>query len=356
MTDAPLRGTAFPNPARCDTGRHDTRHDPAASSATASVTGTVTPTGTAGVAGTERASVRFADADRRTAALLADLHRLGPGDPGRERLRAEITALNTTFVRSIARRYAGCGEPIEDLEHVAFMGLVMAINRFDPTRGIRFWVYAYPVVVGEVRRHFRDKTWVLRVSRRIQKPWPLLQRATAAFTAEHGRSPTTAELAGRVGIGEEEAVEVLLACEAYRPQSLDAPAGGPADADSGTIGEHLGADDSALDHVVDGQALRSLLAQLPERERTIVLLRFFGNHTQSQIAAQLGVSQIHVSRLLTQTLQRLRRSLLTGTEPPVAARPPTQKRDTRPHQRPRQRHEKPAARPRPRPRHPRTNL
>ncbi|XRQ13994.1 SigB/SigF/SigG family RNA polymerase sigma factor [Actinomadura welshii] len=261
----------------------------------------------------ERAGLRTEhEADQRTHALLERMHGLDPGDPRRERLRSEIVALNTAFVRRIARRYAGRGEPLEDLLQVAYLGLITAINRFDPGRGCRFYGYAYPVVAGEVRRHFRDKTWGVRVSRRVQELRPVLQRAGCEFAAAHGRTPTTAELADHVGISHEETLDALQAAEAYRPLSLDAPAGGIADEEPGTVGEHLGTDDPALDLFIDTHALRPLVEQLPERERTILMLRFFGDQTQSQIGERLGISQMHVSRLLTRTLRQLRRGLLPG--------------------------------------------
>ncbi|TDC61846.1 SigB/SigF/SigG family RNA polymerase sigma factor [Actinomadura sp. GC306] len=253
-----------------------------------------------------------AAADRRTHLLLERMHRLSPDDPRRAPLQDEIVALNTAFVRRIARRYAGRGEPLEDLLQVAYLGLVVAINRFDPDRGYRFYGYAYPVVAGEVRRHFRDKTWGVRVSRRIQELRPLLHRARSELAAANGRTPTTAELAGHIGISHKETLEALQASEAYRPLSLDALAGGTTDEDPGTVGDHLGADDPALDLFLDKHALRPLLAELPERERTILSLRFFGDQTQAQIGERLGISQMHVSRLLSQTLQHLRRGLLPG--------------------------------------------
>ncbi|MEU8804542.1 SigB/SigF/SigG family RNA polymerase sigma factor [Spirillospora sp. NPDC048819] len=269
----------------------------------------------AGEPSADEAAPTFDDSEtnRRTHALLGKLYGLGPDDPGRERLRAEIVALNAGFVRGIARRYAGRGEPLEDLEQVAYLGFVTAINRFDPMRGSGFYAYAYPVVAGEVRRHFRDRTWGVRVSRRIQELRPLLNRAADDFAAAHGRSPTTAELAEQVGVTLDETVDTLLASDAYRPVSLDAPLGGVGDEDPDTVRDHLGADDPDLEGLIDGHAVRALLAELPERERTIVLLRFFGNQTQHQIAEQLGISQMHVSRLLATTLQRLREGLLTGT-------------------------------------------
>lgn len=161
----------------------------------------------------------------------------------------------------------------------------------------------WPPSIPATHRPLKERTTLLLV--RPNAPWT--------------RSPTTAELADRVGIDRDEAVEALLTAEAYRPLSLEAPNGGPADTDPGTVGEHLTVDDPALDLVVDGKAVRLLLAQLSERQRTIVLLRFYGNQTQPQIAAQLGISQMHVSRLLAQSLQQLRRGLLGGTWP--TARP-----------------------------------
>ncbi|TDD30211.1 SigB/SigF/SigG family RNA polymerase sigma factor [Actinomadura sp. KC06] len=248
--------------------------------------------------------------DGQTETLLAEMNRLAEGDPRRERLRARIVDMHAGLVRGVARRYANRGEPLDDLQQVAYLGLVKAINRFDPGIGDRFVTYAYPVVTGEVKRHFRDKTWGVRVSRRIQELRPVLQRTVQEFTRERGRSPTTAEIAALMEITEEETVEVIVACDAYRPLSLEAPADGSAAGDNGTVGEYLGSDDPALDAFIDGHALAPLIDDLPERERTILLLRFFGNKTQTQIAEQIGLSQMHVSRLLRATLDRLRAGLL----------------------------------------------
>ncbi|MGH3239777.1 MAG: SigB/SigF/SigG family RNA polymerase sigma factor [Spirillospora sp.] len=249
--------------------------------------------------------------DGQTETLLAEMNRLAEDDPRRERLRARVVDMHGGLVRGVARRYAGRGEPLDDLQQVAYLGLVKAINRFDPSVGDRFATYAYPVVTGEVKRHFRDKTWGVRVSRRIQELRPVLQRTVQEFTREHGRSPTTAEIAALMEITEEETVEVIVACDAYRPLSLEAPADGTPGGGTGTVGEYLGADDPALDALIDGQALAPLIDDLPERERTILLLRFFGNKTQTQIAEQIGLSQMHVSRLLRGTLDTLRAGLLT---------------------------------------------
>ncbi|GAA2169751.1 SigB/SigF/SigG family RNA polymerase sigma factor [Actinomadura napierensis] len=251
---------------------------------------------------------RFGDGQAEL--LLAEMNRLADDDPRRETLRARIVEMHVPLVRGIARRYANRGEPLDDLQQVAYLGLVKAINRFDPEVGDRFVTYAYPVVTGEVKRHFRDKTWGVRVSRRIQELRPVLQSTVQEFTRAHGRSPTTREIAALLEITEEETVEVIIACDAYRPLSLEAPADGAAGGDAATVGERLGSDDPALQNLIDGNALRPLIDELPERERTILLLRFFGNKTQTQIAEQVGLSQMHVSRLLRATLERLRGGLL----------------------------------------------
>ncbi|TDC87508.1 SigB/SigF/SigG family RNA polymerase sigma factor [Actinomadura sp. 7K507] len=257
---------------------------------------------------TAQPTTRFNDG--QTEMLLAEMNGLGEDDPRRERLRARIVDMHAALVRGVARRYANRGEPIDDLQQVAYLGLVKAINRFDPGIGDRFVTYAYPVVTGEVKRHFRDKTWGIRVSRRIQELRPVLQRTLQEFTREHGRSPTTAEISRLMDITEEETIEVIVACDAYRPLSLEAPADGSQSGDNGTVGEYLGSNDPALDAFINGHALAPLIDDLPERERTILLLRFFGNKTQTQIAEQIGLSQMHVSRLLRATLDRLRAGLL----------------------------------------------
>ncbi|WP_396452788.1 SigB/SigF/SigG family RNA polymerase sigma factor [Actinomadura sp.] len=248
--------------------------------------------------------------DGQTEILLAEMNRLPDGDPRRERLRARIVDMHAPLVRGVARRYANRGEPLDDLQQVAYLGLVKAINRFDPGIGDRFVTYAYPVVTGEVKRHFRDKTWGIRVSRRIQELRPILQRTVQEFTRERGRAPTTAEISSLMDITEDETIEVIIACDAYRPLSLEAPADGSPGGENGTVGEYLGSDDPALDAFIDGHSLGPLIDDLPERERTILLLRFFGNKTQTQIAEQIGLSQMHVSRLLRATLNRLRMGLL----------------------------------------------
>ncbi|MUN36884.1 SigB/SigF/SigG family RNA polymerase sigma factor [Actinomadura sp. NEAU-AAG5] len=246
--------------------------------------------------------------DGQTENMLAEMKRLASDDPRRERLRGRVVDLHASLVRGVARRYADRGEPLDDLQQVAYVGLIKAINRFDPEIGDRFVAYAYPMMLGEVKRHFRDKTWSVHVSRRLQELRPILQRTVQEFTQDHGRSPTTTEISARMGITEEETVETIGACDAYRPLSLEAP--NDAHQEDGTIGERLGTDDGALEDLIDAQALGPLVDDLPERERTILLLRFFGNKTQAQIAEQIGLSQMHVSRLLRSTLEGLRVEML----------------------------------------------
>ncbi|MBO2449514.1 SigB/SigF/SigG family RNA polymerase sigma factor [Actinomadura barringtoniae] len=240
--------------------------------------------------------------------LLGEMSASATGTVRREDIRTELATLHAPIVHKIAVRYAHRGEPIDDIEQAAYLGLVKAINNFDPGIGDRFISYAVPVMQGEVKRHFRDRTWAIRVSRRLQELRAELNKTRQDFMRDHSRSPTVAELSVALGISEEETVEVISASEAYSPSSLDAPVSDEGDA--ATLGETLGAEDPELQHVVDGEALAPLLDELPETQRTVVLLRFYGNQTQAQIADQVGCSQMHVSRLLRRTLERLRQGLL----------------------------------------------
>jgi RNA polymerase sigma-B factor len=248
------------------------------------------------------------DDDGHAEALLAEMRRLAPDDPRRERLRSEIVSVYAPVARGIARRYAHRGEPPEDVEQAAFLGLVKAINRFDPDLGSDFLAYAAPMMTGEVKRHFRDRTWGVHMPRRLQELSLRLTPTVQEFVHQHGRSPTIREIAELMDLSVEETAEVIAAWESYRPVSLDAPA--IEDDDGHTLGDSVGDDDPALDALVDGHALRPLIDELPDRERKILLLRFFGNKTQSQIGQEIGISQMHVSRLLSRSLARLRSKLL----------------------------------------------
>jgi RNA polymerase sigma-B factor len=240
-------------------------------------------------------------------ALLAEMAALPEGDRRRERLRAELVEMHTWFVRSLARRYAGRGEPLEDIEQAGLLGLVNAIDRFDPQRGERFLAYAASMVSGEVKHHFRDRTWLIRVPRRLQELRITMRETTREFTNAHGRAPTVAETAALLDVSEEEVIDVIGATDAYQPASLDTPI---SDADGRTLGDLLDAGDDGVAGLIDQAALRPLLDRLPDRDRTVVLLRFWGNQTQSRIAEQLGISQMHVSRLLSRSLAYLRAELL----------------------------------------------
>ncbi|MDN3358750.1 SigB/SigF/SigG family RNA polymerase sigma factor [Actinomadura sp. DC4] len=246
--------------------------------------------------------------DGRAEALLHELALLETRDPRREEIRSELVVMHTSLARHIAGRYARRGEALEDIEQAAMLGLVKAINRYDPEVGQRFLSYAAPTMTGEVKRHFRDRTWSMRMPRPLQELRLLLRNARQDFLREHGRPPTVPEVAELLGVTEDEAVEVIGASDAYRPVSLDSPV---TDEDGGaTLGDLIGDDDHELELIVDRNALRPMLEQLPERERAILIHRFFGNKTQTEIAELLGISQMHVSRLITRSLAALKRRLL----------------------------------------------
>jgi RNA polymerase sigma-B factor len=209
------------------------------------------------------------------------------------------------LVRSIASRYAGRGEPLEDLVQVGSIGLVLAIERFDVDRGVKFTTYAVPTIVGEIQRHFRDRAWAIHVPRRMKELSLKLTRAIESLTADLGRSPTIAELAEEAALEEEEVVEALETYNAYSTRSLSQPLG-LGDSDEGTVEDLFGGPDPGYDEVENGALLESGLSALDERERTIVELRFFEGLTQSEIAARIGISQMHVSRLLRLSLAVMR--------------------------------------------------
>jgi RNA polymerase sigma-B factor len=246
--------------------------------------------------------------DGRAEALLEELEKLAPDDPRREQLRSELVRMHLPIARGIARRYAQYDEPIEDVLQAAMLGLVKAINKYDAARGERFLAYASPTMTGEVKRHFRDRTWLLRMPRRLQELRLAMRDARRDFFRAHNRAPTVPEIAKILDISEEEAVEVIGAFDAYRPMSLDTPVGDEEDAES--FGDLIGEQDSAIEDAIDQIALRPLLDKLPERERMILLYRFYGNKTQSEIAELMNLSQMHVSRLISRSLAALHAELL----------------------------------------------
>ena len=248
-------------------------------------------------------------ADRaRAREMFLRLGELPADAPERTRLREQLVEAHLPLVEYLARRFRNRGEPLDDLIQVATIGLIKSVDRFDLERGVEFSTYATPTIVGEIKRHFRDKGWAIRVPRRLQELKLSLTKATSELSQKNGRSPTVAELAGHLGMTEEEILEGLESANAYSAVSLDAPDGG--DDASPAVADSLGMLDDALEGVEYRESLKPLLEQLPACEKKILMLRFFGNMTQSQIAAELGISQMHVSRLLARTLAQLRTRLL----------------------------------------------
>jgi RNA polymerase sigma-B factor len=247
--------------------------------------------------------------DRAAArALFERFAGMGEDDPERARIRDELVEMHLPLVEYLARRFRNRGEPLDDLEQVATIGLIKSVDRFDLDRGVEFSTYATPTIVGEIKRHFRDKGWAIRVPRRLQELKLALTKATSELSQQHGRSPTVGELASHLEMSEEEVLEGLESANAYSAVSLDAPDSG--DDDAPAVADSLGGADESLEGVEYRESLKPLLEQLPPREKRILVLRFFRNMTQSQIAAELGISQMHVSRLLARTLAQLRKDLL----------------------------------------------
>ena len=252
--------------------------------------------------------IQHAVQDRgRARELFGRLADLPAGDPDRLRIRGELVELHLPLVEYLARRFRNRGEWLDDLTQVATIGLIKSIDRFDLERGVEFSTYATPTIVGEIKRHFRDKGWAVRVPRRLQELKLALTKAIGDLAQKEGRAPTVAEIAAHLQMTEEEVLEGLESANAYSTVSLDAPDSG--DDDAPAVAESLGMLDEALEGVEYRESLKPLLEQLPSREKRILLLRFFGNMTQSQIASELGISQMHVSRLLARTLAQLRDGL-----------------------------------------------
>ncbi len=244
---------------------------------------------------------------RRSVEFFAVLHDPEAGQPAHAVAREGLVHLHLALVQHCARRFRNRGEPYEDLVQVGTIGLLKSIDRFDAGRGVEFSTYATPTIIGEIKRHFRDKGWAIRVPRRLQELRMQIGAATSDLNQSLGRSPTARELAERIGCSVEEIIEGLESNRAYSTLSLDA---GDEQEDSATrLLDALGAHDDHLEHVEIRESLKPLLDALDAREKKILLLRFFKNMTQSQIAEEIGVSQMHVSRLLTRTLAELRESL-----------------------------------------------
>jgi RNA polymerase sigma-B factor len=244
----------------------------------------------------------------RTRALFERLAALPEGEQARQRVRDALVEQHLPLVEHLARRFRNRGEPYDDLVQVATIGLIKSVDRFDLERGVEFSTYATPTIVGEIKRHFRDKGWAVRVPRRLQELRLSLTSATAELSQALGRAPTVGELASFLRLSDEEVLEGLESANAYSTLSLDA--GDSGDDEQMAVADTLGVEDEGLQGVEYRESLKPMLEQLPTREKKILLLRFFKNMTQSEIAVEVGISQMHVSRLLARTLAQLREGLL----------------------------------------------
>jgi RNA polymerase sigma-B factor len=219
------------------------------------------------------------------------------------RAREMIAEHYMPLAQRLARRYRHSGEALEDLEQVAFVGLLKTIDRFEPDAG-SFIGYAVPSIRGELKRHFRDKGWAMRVPRPVQERWLRVGEATERLTARLGRSPSARELAVKTQLPLEEVVEALDVAQAYSPRTLDAPLASDEDG-SRTLGDSLGAVDPGFEHVELGASIAPAFAELPTRQQRIMHMRFVEDQTQAEIADRFGISQMHVSRLLRRSLDHL---------------------------------------------------
>ncbi|WP_410876098.1 RNA polymerase sigma factor SigF [Nocardia sp. A7] len=242
--------------------------------------------------------------------LFEQLAQLAAQDPRRPILRENIIGRCLPLAHHIAKKYAGRGENFDDLLQIARLGLLQAVDRFDPACGAKFLAFAVPTIMGEVRHHFRDHTWAVRVPRRIKEIQQLLGPATDALTHELGRPPKAREIAEKLGIDLVEVTHALIARNAYQTAPIDAPANNENDSTSPSLLDFLGAEDPEYRHVEDFLAVRPLIAALPAQERQVLHMRFFQFRSQQQIAQQIGVSQMQVSRILSRTLNTLRESAL----------------------------------------------
>jgi RNA polymerase sigma-B factor len=242
------------------------------------------------------------------ASVFVELAATQDGDSRRSELRDLLVTGHLPLAEHIATRFSHRGVPREDLVQVATVGLINAVDRFDPDRGSDFLSFAVPTIMGEVRRHFRDASWSMRVPRRLKELNLAITSASGELSQRLGRAPTPSEIAQKLGLTQEDVYEGLEAGNAYHSVSLDEALS--ADSDSDPLADTLGEEDAGLVGVENHESLRPLIEELPERERQILTLRFFHNLTQTQIADRVGISQMHVSRLLARTLERLRQGLM----------------------------------------------
>ena len=240
--------------------------------------------------------------------LLIRLRALSRDSEERAAVCEILVERHEKLVRACVRQYRGSPEPTEDLMQVGYVGLLKAINNYDPELGHSLTAYAAPCVSGEIKRHFRDKRWQIHVRRSAQELVLELRKATEELTHKLGRSPTDEELAERLGVSDDDLREARQADMVFTTYSLDAPL---SDADDpAQLSDVLGDDDAEMEHAIDMEAVATHWDELPEREQRILVMRFYGNLTQAEIGTRLGISQMHVSRLLTRALNHLRSRLL----------------------------------------------
>lgn len=241
--------------------------------------------------------------------LLRALSELPDDDPRRVAVRDELVTTHLPLVQHLARRYQGRGESLDDLVQVGTVGLIQAVDRFDIARGTEFSTFATPTILGEIRRHFRDRTWAVRVPRGMQELQAKVTATAEEMTRELHRAPTVRELAEALDVPSDDVLAALEARHAYATDSIDAD---PDDERSALSGR-IGVDDPAFEAIEDREALRPLIAALPARDQRILSMRFGRNMSQTQIADELGISQMQVSRLLARTLADLRAGLADST-------------------------------------------
>jgi RNA polymerase sigma-B factor len=238
-----------------------------------------------------------------------DAGRNPSGETEYERLRNELVVAHLNLVRYLAVKFANRGEALDDLLQVGTVGLLKAIDRFDLNRGVEFTTYATPTIVGEIKRHFRDKGWAVKVPRRLQELNLSVNRAIEKLTVKFGHSPTVSELASHLGASEEDVLEAQELGQAYNLLSLDTELNGEGDKKSQTLADYVGQNDSELELLEDRANLERGFAILSGRERVILYLRFYESVSQTEIAKRLNVSQMHVSRLQQKALEKLRNFL-----------------------------------------------
>jgi RNA polymerase sigma-B factor len=257
-------------------------------------------------AAAQQRSTHRTDEDERAGRLVLALCALPPSHPDRPALREQVIEAWVPMAYRLARRYARQGDMVEDLRQTATIGLIKAVDRFDADRGVEFVVFAIPTITGEIKRYFRDRTWSVRAPRRLQEMRLAIGQAQQELGQSLGRSPTVADLAAHLNASEEDVLEGLESGYAYRAVSLSTPIGDDA---AFELGDTLGSQDHGYDLVELNVALPPAMACLTDRERRIIAMRFYGNLTQVCIAEQIGVSQMHVSRILAGALAKLRRQL-----------------------------------------------